>query len=100
MPQSFFEKTAFDKNDTFALMKSMKHLDLTKDIQNIKSPSLIICGEKDYPNIKSSLYLSAKIERSKLKIIKAAGHVLNEEKPRLLAQTMLDFYQKNDQIDW
>lgn len=88
LPSSFFEKTAFDKKDTFALGNSMKNLDFTGKVQNIKCPTMIICGNKDSANIKSAYYFSQNINNTKLEIIGDTGHIVNEESPKTLAKIL------------
>lgn len=88
LPSSFFEKTAFDKKDTFALGNSMKNLDFTGKVQSIKCPTMIICGKKDSANIKSAYYFSQNINNAKLDIIDDTGHIVNEESPKTLAKIL------------
>lgn len=94
LPQSIFDNMAFNKKDTFILGKSMKKLDFSNKVQKIKCPTLIVCGEKDSANIKSAYYLSENIKNAKLKIIKNTGHVVNEEKPQILAKVLEQFYKE------
>lgn len=75
IPRSIFENMAFNKKDTFVLGKSMKKLDFTNKVQNIKCSTLIICGKKDSANIKSAYYLSENI-KAQLQIIENTGHNL------------------------
>lgn len=94
LPQSIFDNMAFNKKDTFILGKSMKKLDFSNKIQKIKCPTFIVCGEKDSANIKSAYYLSENIKNAKLKIIENTGHVVNEEKPQILAKVLEQFYKE------
>ena len=94
LPQSIFDNMAFNKKDTFILGKSMKKLDFSNEVQKIKCPTLIVCGEKDSANIKSAYYLSENIKNAKLKIIENTGHVVNEEKPQILAKVLEQFYKE------
>ena len=92
LPKSLFETMAFNKKDTFVLGKTMKKLDFSNRVQNVKCPTLVICGEKDSANIKSAYYLSENIKNAKLKIIENTGHVVNEEKPKELAKILDEYY--------
>ncbi|GEM_PF-2072344 len=94
LPQSIFDNMAFNKKDTFILGKSMKKLDFSNKVQKIKCPTLTVCGEKDSANIKSAYYLSENIKNAKLKIIENTGHVVNEEKPQILAKVLEQFYKE------
>lgn len=91
LPKSVFENMAFSKKDTFTLGESMKNIDFSNKVQNIKCSTLIACGKKDHANIKSAYYLSAHIRNAKLKIIENTGHVVNEENPKELAKILDEF---------
>ncbi len=95
LPKSIFETMAFDKRGTFALGSSMKNLDFTGRVNNMKCPALIICGKKDGANIKSAYYLSKNIKSAELKIIENTGHVVNEEAPKTLAKILTEYYSLN-----
>ncbi len=92
LPKSAFENMEFSKKDVFDLGNSMKKLDFSNRVQNIKCPTLIICGEKDSANIKSAYYLAKNINSAELRIIENTGHVVNEENPKKLAKILNKFY--------
>lgn len=93
LPEKIFRDMAFDKKDTLALCKSMKNLDFTQDLKRIDCPSLILCGEKDRANIQAAYYLANTIAGAKLRIIENAGHIVNEEKAKTLAEILQEFYE-------
>lgn len=95
LPKSIFETMAFDKKNTFALGDTMKNLDFSDRVKNIKCPTLILCGKKDSANMKSADYLSQSIRSAELKIIENTGHVVNEENPKALADILNESYLKN-----
>ena len=95
LPKSIFETMAFDKKNTFALGDTMKNLDFSDRVKNIKCPTLILCGKKDSANMKSADYLSQSIRSAELKIIENTGHVVNEENPKGLADILNEYYLKN-----
>ena len=95
LPNSVFETMAFDKKDTFALGNTMKNLDFSDKVKNMKCPTLILCGEKDSANLKSAVYLSQNIRNAELKIIENTGHVVNEENPKALADILTEYYSMN-----
>ena len=95
LPKSIFETMAFDKRNTFALGDTMKNLDFSDRVKNIKCPTLILCGKKDSANMKSADYLSQSIRSAELKIIENTGHVVNEENPKALADILNEYYLKN-----
>ena len=95
LPKSVFDTMAFDKKDTFALGNTMKNLDFSDAVKNIQCPTLILCGEKDGANMKSAHYLAQNIRGAKLKILENAGHVVNEDNPKALAEILSEYYLQN-----
>lgn len=95
LPKSVFDTMAFDKKDTFALGNTMKNLDFSDAVKNIQCPTLILCGEKDGANMKSAHYLAQNIRGAKPKILENAGHVVNEENPKALAEILSEYYLQN-----
>lgn len=92
LPKSVFENMAFNKRDTFVLGKSMKDLDFSRSVQNIRCPTLIMCGKKDKANMKSAYFLAQNINNAELKIIENVGHVVNEEAPKAFAKILDEYY--------
>ena len=93
LPKKLFETMAFNKKDTFILGSTMKKIDFSNRVQNIKCPTLVICGEKDSANIKSAHYLTENIKNAKLEIIKNTGHIINEENPKELSKLLIEFWK-------
>ena len=92
LPKSAFASMAFDKRDTFALGNSMKDLDFSGRLGEIRCPTLILCGEKDGANLKSARFLAGHIRGAELQVIGNTGHVVNEENPTTLAERLNKFY--------
>ena len=95
LPKSMFETMAFDKKNTFALGNSMKNLDFSGRVSAIQCPALILCGEKDRANLKSARFLAQSIKGAQLQLIGHAGHVVNEENPKELANRLNKFYSQH-----
>ena len=93
LPKSMFDTMAFNKKDTFILGKTMKNIDFSNRVQNIKCQTLIICGENDRANIKSAHYLAENIKNAKLEIMKNTGHIINEENPKELSKLLIEFWK-------
>ena len=94
LPKKIFETMAFNKKDTFILGNTMKKLDFSNGVKNVKCPTLIICGEKDSSNIKSAHYLAENIKNAKLEIMKNTGHIINEENPKELSELLTEFWKE------
>ncbi|MCA1639792.1 MAG: alpha/beta hydrolase [Acidobacteria bacterium] len=65
-------------------------------LQEIQTPTLIIVGSRDTPDILKLVEQAAtKIKNSKKVVIREAGHMVNMEKPEEFNQVVLDFLEKN-----
>lgn len=95
LPKSTFASMAFDKRDTFALGSTMKDLDFSGRLGELRCPTLILCGEKDGANLKSARFLAGHIPGAELEIIENTGHVVNEENPKVLAERLNKFYRRH-----
>lgn len=98
MPKRIFEKMGCPKKDIIRLLDSMKNLSIPNKAPSIKSNTLIICGEKEKDNInmKSAKKLNEVIQNSKFKVIENAGHEINIDNPRELANIIYDFWKDNE----
>ena len=95
LPKSAFASMAFDKRDTFALGNSMKDLDFSGRLEELRCPTLILCGEKDGANLKSAHFLAQHIPGAQLQVMENTGHVVNEESPQVLAERLNEFYGRH-----
>lgn len=92
------------KNSMATAMNTSKHAayqcfteltakyDIRDRVSKIKSPTLIVVGEKDKDlPVKLSQYLNREIEGSKLQIIPDSGHMVIVEKPEEFSQVLGEF---------
>mgnify|MGYP001126767715 CR=1 FL=1 len=93
MPKRTFEKMGCSKKQFIVLVHSMGKLDFSKDLDNIKCKSLIVCGAKDNVNMKSAKLLNKSIKNSKLKIIWNSSHEVNRDNPKELSNIIYEFWK-------
>lgn len=93
MPSKTFTQMGIRKADFIKLSKSMIDIELKNDLENIKCNTLVICGEKDKVNMKASLELKNKISNANILIVKNAGHEVNLDKPKKLANAINSFFE-------
>ncbi|MGH9754565.1 MAG: alpha/beta fold hydrolase [Blastocatellia bacterium] len=68
-----------------------------KRLSEIRSPTLIIVGELDVPDIqKIADTLTTGIAGAKKQVIRKAGHIVNMEKPEEFNQVALDFLEQRN----
>ncbi len=95
MPKSTFEKIGCSKNDFISLLHSLSKLNISRGLDKINCSSLIICGAKDKVNMENAELLNSDIKNSELKIIESAGHEVNTDNPKELANAIYDFWKDN-----
>ena len=91
LPQSVFKKWGAAKRPFLTFLKSMSNLDLSERIKNIQLPTLILCGQRDKPNLLPAKEMAELIPHAKLAVIKKGGHLLNTEMPTIFATEITDF---------
>ena len=86
MSETAFAEIGMTKKRFIQLCESMSRLDFSEQIEMIKYPVLILCGDKDYANLKSARMLAALLPCASLRIIEGVGHEINEQIPTGLDQ--------------
>lgn len=94
MPRSVFQQMGWEKGDLIALCRSMISLDFSENLDKIRCPALILCGEGDRANRPAALRLSERIEKAKLDWIPQAGHEVNRDHPAALSRKLQEFFSQ------
>ena len=92
MPNSAFNKMGFKKADVISLCGTMVELDFRDSLYKVSCPVLIVCGEKDYANKKTSKELCNYLNNSYFHKLMKTGHEANIEAPEELAIVLQRFY--------
>ena len=92
MPNSAFNKMGFKKADVISLCGTMAELDFSDSLHKVSCPVLIVCGEKDKANIKTSKELCHYLSSSYFHELLKTGHEANIESPEELALVLQRFY--------
>ena len=88
MPESQFKDIGFCKKDFITLTNSMADLDFTKELDRVRCPALVMCGEKDKVNKKAAINLTGKLTNAKFITIDHSGHEVNMDNPQGLAKAI------------
>ena len=91
IPATSFSGIGVSKNNIIHLTNSMQYLDFTNSVSNILCPTLIICGKRDKMNKKAAKMLTNMIPRALFYEVENAGHEVNTDVPKTLAQVIMDF---------
>ena len=92
MPNSAFNKMGFKKADVISLCGTMAELDFSDSLHKVSCPVLIVCGEKDKANKKTSKELCHYLNNSYFHELMKTGHEANIEAPEELAIVLQRFY--------
>lgn len=85
MPKKAFSDMGVPKHDMIRLSHSMRSLDFTSRLKEVRCPVLILCGEKDSANLKASRQLGKLLPQAELHIIPGAGHEINKCAPEAIS---------------
>ena len=94
MPNSAFDKMGFKKADVISLCGTMAELDFSDSLHKVSCPVLIVCGEKDNANKKTSKELCQYLNNSSFHELLKTGHEANIEAPEELAIVLQRFYDR------
>ena len=98
MPNSAFNKMGFKKADVISLCGTMAELDFSDSLYKVSCPVLIVCGEKDKANKKTSKELCHYLNNSDFYELMKTGHEANIEAPEELAIVLQRFYDSINQL--
>ncbi|MGG5371705.1 alpha/beta fold hydrolase [Enterococcus sp. AZ196] len=95
-PSFFLRKSGIvlKKKQLLQLMDDLANLQMSNSLQNIKAPTLLLCGSKDKANLSATSKLSNLLKNSTIVIIENGKHELNRSSPEELAYTINRFTQE------
>lgn len=88
MPDKAFAGTGLSKRNTINLAHSMRELDFTGKLQEVKCPVTLLCGEKDRPNRAAAKQLKKLLPQAELLIVPGAGHEVNQDAPEVIVELL------------
>jgi pimeloyl-ACP methyl ester carboxylesterase len=71
-----------------------------REMEAIRTPTLILCGDEDEGCVKPSLFMKRHIRGSGLAFFPKSGHAINLEEPDLYNRICLDFLTAVEQGKW
>lgn len=86
LPAKLFLKNGFQKSDILSLTHSMIGLNFEAKLGEVRGAVTICYGSKDIFNRRGSKNLFEKIKQSQLLVVPKAGHEINVEAPKELAE--------------
>lgn len=88
LPGSSFSGMGMSGSDAIALARSMRSLDFTSQLNQIRCPVAILCDEKDWANLKASKRLQKLLPQATLHVVPGAGHELTRDAPAAIAEVL------------
>ncbi|OYX37772.1 hypothetical protein B7Z00_02955 [Candidatus Saccharibacteria bacterium 32-50-10] len=81
LPAGIAAPDGMSKEVMLSVLRAVAELDLRDDLARITSPTLVLCGAKDRPNIAAARQLANGIANAELQIVPGAGHEWNTQLP-------------------
>ncbi|MFT4029427.1 MAG: alpha/beta fold hydrolase [Protaetiibacter sp.] len=91
LPASVLEKQGARKEVLLSVMRAVGRADFSGRLDAVSSPTLVLCGEKDRPNMPAARALAAGIRGAELRIIPGAGHQSHMQTPGAFAALLGEF---------
>lgn len=91
LPAKVLEKQGARKDVMLSVMRAVSRADFSGQLDSVSSPTLVLCGEKDRPNMPAARTLAAGIRGAELRIIPGAGHQSNMQAPEAFATLLREF---------
>lgn len=85
LPAKVLEKQGARKDVMLSVMRAVSRADFSGQLDAVSSPTLVLCGEKDRPNMPAARALAAGIGGAELRIIPGAGHQSHMQAPEAFA---------------
>jgi pimeloyl-ACP methyl ester carboxylesterase len=60
-------------------------------LRSLRTPTLLVAGERDAASVQTTLELEAALPRARRVVIRGAGHIVNLEKPESFNEALRDF---------
>lgn len=85
LPEKWICPPGLRKPGLLAVLDSMKHLDLTSQLSNLRIPVTVACGSKDRANLPAARNIARLIPSATLEIVQGVGHRWHATHPELFA---------------
>lgn len=86
-----FEGLGLSKKNFISLAQSLRKIDLSDRLKDIKAPSLVLVGEKDKMMHKQAQKMAQDIANADFAVIPGARHVVNTDQPQELREKIYHF---------
>ena len=91
LPAKVLEKQGARKDVMLSVMRAVSRADFSDRLGEVSVPALVLCCEKDRPNMPAARALAARIRAAELRIIPGAGHQSHMQAPEAFATLLGEF---------
>ena len=93
LPRHMFAQMGLTREQMIALTRSMVSIDWTAQLSKLRCPVYLLCGEKDIANRTAAKQMENWIPQAIFEEIRGAGHAVNLDAPKALAEQIQHFYE-------
>lgn len=92
LPARLVAQPGMSKQRMLAVLRAVADTDFRSELSEITAPTLVLCGEKDRPNIPAAEELAAGIAGAELQLVAGAGHEWNVHHAGEFSRRLNAFY--------
>lgn len=93
LPARLVTAPGLDKKSMLAVLAAVSRVDLRPELDAVRVPTLVLCGDRDRANLPAARTLAAGIPDAVLTIVPGAGHEWNVDRPREFARHVAEFVE-------
>lgn len=92
LPAKLVAQPGMSKQRMLSVLRAVADTDFRGELSRITAPTLVLCGEKDRPNIPAAKELAAGIAGAELQLVPDAGHEWNVHQAGEFSRRLIAFY--------
>lgn len=95
LPARMVTAPGMSKKTLLGVLDTIRTADFRGELSRIATPTLVLCGSKDRPNLPAARQLAAGIPGAQLQIVPGAGHEWNTQMPDEFSARLRAFYAQH-----
>lgn len=93
LPARLVAQPGMSKQQMLAVLRTVGETDFRAHLSRITTPTLVLCGLRDRPNLPAARELAVGIPAAELQLVPGAGHEWNVHQPEEFNRRIRTFYQ-------
>lgn len=95
IPAAVMARQGAAKETMLSVLRAISNVDFSERLGEVLAPTLVLCGQRDRPNLPAARALAAGISGAELRIIPGAGHQSHQDQPGAFAKLLLSFLARH-----